>query len=209
MNKLIKALCLAIVLSIPAFAQTQTDFNKNEFYVGYSNQQVSDGNRATFDGIEAAYTRNINRWFGIRGMVSYAKSDRNFNGTLADPIIGNYNFQQMNIRSVANFLGGVQIKDNASKKRFKPFAYALAGVAVNRSTYKNLFCASASCPSSIPIFNNVTFRETGLAGAFGGGLDIKISKRIDFRAIQIDYNPIYTNGRVANNFRFGVGIVFK
>jgi hypothetical protein len=50
--------------------------------------------------------------------------------------------------------------------------------------------------------------ETGFGGAFGGGLDIKINDRIDFRAIQVDYNPVYTNRSFDNNVRIGVGIVF-
>src|SRR5687767_15484025 len=30
--------------------------------------------------------------------------------------------------------------------------------------------------------------ETGFSGVFGGGLDIRINDRVDFRAIQIDLN---------------------
>jgi hypothetical protein len=212
MNKLIKALCLSIVLGVSVFAQTQTqtdEYNKNEYYFGYSNQQSGSFQRSTFHGVEGSYTRNVSRWFGIRGTISYAKSDRTFVGTVTDPVNGSYNFQQTNSRSVANFLGGIQVKDNASKKRFKPFGYALGGVAVNRSTFKNLACASQNCPANVPLLNNFTFRDTGISGAFGGGLDIKITDKIDFRAIQADYNPIYSDARVDNNFRFGVGIVFK
>jgi hypothetical protein len=51
--------------------------------------------------------------------------------------------------------------------------------------------------------------ETGFAGAFGGGLDIKLSNRVDFRAIQVDYNPIKFDSGTQNNVRFGVGFVFK
>jgi hypothetical protein len=50
---------------------------------------------------------------------------------------------------------------------------------------------------------------TGFGGAFGGGLDIKVSDRIDFRVIQVDYNPVYTRSSFNNNVRIGVGIVFK
>lgn len=215
MSKLIKAFCLAVVLSVGVFAQTTAieDYNKNEFYVGYSNQQVGNANRSTFNGVEGSYTRNVSRYFGIRGTISYAKNDRTLAGTLTDPVTGPYNFQQTNRRSVYNFLGGVQIRDNASKKRFKPFAFALGGGAHNRNRFENLACVSTNtppnCPATTPVVNNQTFSDTGIAGAFGGGLDIKINDRIDFRAIQVDYNPIYSNSRVDNNFRFGVGIVFK
>jgi hypothetical protein len=210
MNKYIKAICLSIMLSVSVFAQTSTDdYNKNEFYVGYSNQQVSGGNRTTFHGFEGAYTRNVSRYFGIRGAVSGAYRNRLLQGTIPIQTGGSFTFQQDSKRSVYNFLAGVQIKDNASEKRLKPFAFALGGVAVNRSQYKNLACTSGNCPVTPPIANNVSFTDTGIAGAFGGGLDIRISDKIDFRAIQFDYNPIYSNTRVDNNFRIGIGIVFK
>jgi hypothetical protein len=239
MNKIITAICLSIVLSISVFAQTQaqtlteddknnppvgkstreiinqprvvlsSEYNKNEFYVGYSNQQIDTFGRTTFHGIQGAYTRNIHKWFGIRADFSYARSDRTFLFTLNNPAGGTYNVQQQNVRSVTQFLGGIQVKNNASTKRFKPFGFALAGVAVSRNTFKNLACVSSNCPATIPIFNNITFRDTSFSAAFGGGLDIKINDKIDFRAIQADYNPIFQNGTVNDNFRIGIGIIFK
>jgi hypothetical protein len=211
MNKFIKAVCLSIVLSVAVFAQNDADdeYNKNEYYVGFSHQQVDEGGRRNLNGFEGSYTRNIKRYLGIRGTVSGAFESTTLRGSIPNPPGGTFEFQQDFNRSVVNFLGGVQIKDNASKARFKPFAFALGGVAVNRSQFKNLACTSGNCPPTIPFPGNVTFTDTGIAGAFGGGLDIKINKKIDFRAIQVDYNPIYSNSRVDNNFRIGIGIVFK
>lgn len=227
MYKLFTAAIFALLFSFPALAQmseaaapvppvpsptsidTTTTYKKNEFYVGYSNQQVDTFGRSMFHGVQGAYVRNVSRWFGIRGDISYARKDNTIRGALPNPAGGTYEFQQDFKRSVANFLGGVQIKDNASTKRFKPFAFALGGVAVNTTRLSNLACTSGNCPTGIPIFNNAKFTDTGIAGSFGGGLDIKINDRIDFRAIQFDYNPVYSNTRVDNNFRFGIGFVFK
>jgi hypothetical protein len=211
MNKFIKALCLSFVLSVAVFAQTNDsdEYNKNEFYVGYSNQQVDAGSRRNLNGAEGSYTRNFNRWFGIRGTVSGAFENARLGGSLPNPAGGTYDFQQDFSRSVYNVLGGIQVKDNASKARFKPFAFALGGVGINRTRVKNLACTSGNCPTTIPLINNQTFTNTGFAGSFGGGLDIKINDKIDFRAIQVDYNPIFSGGGVRNNFRIGVGIVFK
>jgi hypothetical protein len=184
-------------------------YRKNEFYIGYSNQQVDTFGRTSFHGIQGAYVRNVHRWFGIRADLSYAVKNNTIQGSLPNPGGGTYQFRQDFDRSVANFLGGVQIKDNFSTKRFKPFAFALGGVAVNRTKLSNLACTSGTCPASVPIINNATFTDTGIAGAFGGGIDIKVTDRIDFRAIQVDYNPIYSNSRMDNNFRIGIGFVFK
>ena len=106
MNKLIKAICLSIVLSVAAFAQTDNtdEYNKNEFYVGYSNQQVEVGPRRTFNGFEVSYTRNVSRFFGIKADVSGAyrnsrTSSAFSNGTVVTP----FTADQKN--SIYNFLG--------------------------------------------------------------------------------------------------------
>ncbi|MGC2238741.1 MAG: hypothetical protein WA584_21480 [Pyrinomonadaceae bacterium] len=231
MYKLIKALSLSILLSIAVFAQTTTDtaarnnldngdsnkptadakrivvspdYNKNEYYVGYSNQQVNEFSRSTFHGFEVGYVRNVHRFFGIRGTVSGAFRNERFNGSFVTGTTTT-TFNVESKRRVYNFLGGVQIKDNASTSRFKPFGFAMGGVAVNTNHSFSTSCANCTT-SSIVFFDS---SDTGLAGSFGGGLDIKINNKIDFRAIQVDYNPIYSNTRVDNNFRFGIGIVIK
>lgn len=230
MYKLIKALSLSILLSISMFAQTTTgtvaknnfddadsksttgakqttsgsDYKKNEYYVGYSNQQVDDFSRSTFHGFEVGYVRNVHRFFGIRGTVSGAYKNENSSGSFADgTTTTTFSFQSK--RRVYNFLGGVQVKDNASTNRFKPFGFAMGGVAVNTNRGSSTFCAN--CTSASTVFFRSS--DTGLAGSFGGGLDIKINDKLDFRAIQVDYNPIYSNTRVDNNFRFGIGFVIK
>jgi hypothetical protein len=210
MHKLIKAFCLTIALSICAAAQSSgNDYKRNEFYVGFSHQQVDIGNSEGFNGFEASYVRNFHRYFGIKGDVSGAYKNRNFSSPVAFPATGatpTVGFE--NNRSVYNFLGGIQVKNNATEARFKPFGHALIGAAVNRSKTKNITCLS-NCTSFTLSTADFSFTDTGFAGAFGGGLDIKINEKIDFRVIQIDYNPIYSNSRVDNNIRFGAGIVFK
>ena len=204
MKKLIKALCLSAILSVGVFAQTSDDeYKKNEFYVGYSNQQIDGGNRVGFNGIEVSATRNFNRYFGIKGDVSAAYRSERFSSTFSNgTTVSTFSAKQSG--SVYNFLGGVQIKDNATTARFKPFAHALVGVAHTRSKLSDVACQGTNCPIA-----GFSFGDTGFGGAFGGGLDIKLNNRIDLRAIQVDYNPIYTSSSVDNNIRIGVGIVFK
>jgi hypothetical protein len=82
----------------------------------------------------------------------------------------------------------VQIKDNSKDKRIKPFAHFLLGVARQSVKYKE----------SGPIFFNALNLGTdkvtnnGFSWALGGGLDIRVHRRIDIRVIQLDYNPVRT-----------------
>lgn len=189
MNRLFFSIILIIFSSVFVFAQS-SDYHKNEYYVGYSNQQVNDLQSETFNGFEVSYTRNFSRYAGAKADFSAAYFKRT-------TVLGNVNIEDK--RSVYNILGGVQIKDNASRARIQPFAHLLVGAAHTRDRF--------ICP---PCFFPVDVRnKSGFAGAFGGGLDIKLSVKVRFRAIQADYNPIGVGGRVINNVRLGVGISFK
>jgi opacity protein-like surface antigen len=214
MKKYILAACLAAISSISAFAQTD-DYKKGEVYVGYSNNQVDSGadsgdtvesffdDRESFNGFEAAGVYNVSRYFGVKADVSGTYKNQNFSVPVATSptttITTNFDVK----RSVYNFLGGVQVKDNSNDTRFKPFAHALIGAGHARYSVKNVTCAGTICPT----FED-SGSETGLAGAFGGGLDIKATDKISIRAFQVDYNPIRINGDTSHNVRLGAGIVF-
>lgn len=214
MNKLFLAFCLTIISSVCAFAQT-TDYKKSEFFVGYSNGQVDTGansepgfeeffdDRLSFHGANVSGVYNVNRYVGIKGDVSGTFKTSKFSfpvttGTTTNTVA----FKTKS--SLYNFLGGIQVKDNASTGRLKPFAYALAGVGHGRVKVSNV-----TCPTGVDCSDFVGDSETGLAGAFGGGLDIRINDKIDFRAVKVDYNPIKFDSGTQHNVRIGVGIVFK
>ena len=139
-------------------------------------------------------------------------------------------------QSSYNYMGGIQFKDNSTKKKIKPFAHVLLGISQQSTSYKDLEDGSNRTiyfPNGGDKISN-----SGFAMAFGGGLDIHVSKRIDIRVIQFDYNPVFLKNKkllsvgdprtlnffiVPNlvsiqdvtidkfrqdNFRFGAGIVF-
>jgi opacity protein-like surface antigen len=215
MKKLISAFCLTIMTSVFAFAQTTTDYKKSEFFVGYSNNQVDTGadsgdgveeffdDRRSFHGFNVSGVANVSRYFGIKGDVS--GTYRNDRFTI--PVTTGTTTQNVGFKlnsSLYNFLGGVQVKDNASTGRVKPFAYALVGAGHGRVKVKDV-----TCPTGVDCSDFTSDSETGLAGAFGGGLDIRVNDRVDFRAIKVDYNPIRFDGGTQHNVRIGVGVVFK
>jgi hypothetical protein len=219
MNKLFLAFCLTVVSSVFAFAQTTTDYKKAEFYVGYSNNQVDTGansntgnaardffnDRVGFHGFEVAGVANVSRYVGIKGDISGGYKRENFTTTFGTGASANtVNVETKN--SIYNFLGGVQIKDNSTEARVKPFAHILGGAGHVRFKVDRITCSNASANCS----NLITSEsETGLAGAFGGGLDVRLGNRVDLRLIQVDYNPVRLEGSTSHNFRFGIGLNFK
>lgn len=212
MKKFILVVTLTIVSTVCALAQSNDNYKKAEFFIGYSYGQADAHfsnipgvyrERTGLNGFNASAVYNLSRYFGIKGDVSGTYNNAQIT-TPAVVLTGTpatiLTFDSKN--SLYNALGGVQIKDNASEKRFKPFAHALIGAAFRKNSTDPLVCVGTIiCPGSTS--------ETGLAGAFGGGLDIRINSRVDFRAVQLDYNPIKFGGRVDDNFRVGIGIVFR
>jgi opacity protein-like surface antigen len=214
MRKLLFLAVLIVGSASMAFAQT-TDFNKVEFFGGFSHNRVDTGiddsepelsdiinEREGFNGFNTSITGNISRYVGLKGDFSghYKKKTIPLGGSTASFDLDS---------SVYNFLGGVQIKDNATDAgSFKPFAHALVGAARvrNKVDFSNNFCV-AIFPS--PCVTDFTDSETGFAAAIGGGIDIRVSKRVDFRAIQFDYNPTRVFDATQHNFRIGVGLVFR
>jgi hypothetical protein len=194
-------------------AAQSADYKKFEVFAGYSHNRVDTGigandddiddfldEREGFHGFNVSATGNVTRYIGFKFDVSgHFKSRSVPFGTIA---------RAADIDSqIYNFLGGVQLKDNSTDVTFKPFAHALVGLGHVRAkvNFSNDFCIAIS-PSPCPV--DSTESENGFAGAFGGGIDIRASDKIDIRVIQIDYNPMRVSGTTLHNFRFGVGIVF-
>lgn len=219
MKKIILALCLTAISGLTAVAQNSDDYKRSEFYVGYSNGQVDTGvdvennneveeffdERATFHGFETAGVYNFSRYVGLKGDISGTYNKKNFSASV--PVTGGTSTVSFDAdSSLYNFLGGVQVKDNANEGRFKPFAHALVGAGHARVKVRNLVCPTGvDCTG----FEDTT-SETGLAGAFGGGIDVRINDKFDFRAVQVDYNPLkFKDSSVQHNFRFGIGLVIK
>jgi len=200
MGRFIFSAMLVVACTAVGFAQSD-EYKKIEVYGGYSHNRVDDGgafsDRAGFNGFNTSVTGNITKYVGLKFDLS-----------------GHYNKQTIPLfaptsqlkfdSSLYNFLGGVQLKDNASEGTFKPYAHALVGAAHTRN--KGTF--SGACAAIVPTpCPNFDFSDTGLAGALGGGLDIRLNSRFDIRVIQADYNPTRINDITRHNFRIGAGIV--
>lgn len=194
-----------------SIASAQSDeISKGEFFAGYSINRVDFGGSddpdipdeinegRNFQGFNASGVYNFSKYVGLKADVS--GHYKNFGAT-----VPGFTNQPKIKASLYNFLGGVQIKNNSKERKVKPFVHALVGAGVIRSKLNDSFCQEAfgtACPSE--------FRdsETAFSMAFGGGLDIRASRRVSFRVFQVDYNPLRKDGATTSNVRFSFGIVF-
>lgn len=229
MKRLLTLAVLVLLIAPAALAQSD-DYRKLEFFGGYSalnfdnlggdtdNPGINDllSEKNTLRGFNAALTYNFNRYFGVKGDWSLHLREDNFSRPAGSGTIDT---------TVQNFLGGIQIKDNSKDgPRFKPFGHALFGVANQK--------IDVDSPQLPAVFGISDFHvnETSFAMAFGGGIDIKLTDRIDVRAVQVDWNiikrgdqqlgivlvptplqtvgqPFVLPGTRQDNLRLGIGIV--
>jgi opacity protein-like surface antigen len=176
--------------TVPAAPSPSDEYKKWEFFGGYSalnfdnlggdtdNANVNDvlGEKNTLRGFNLSITRNFHKYFGVKFDYSLYLREDNFSRPAGSGTIDT---------TVQNFLGGIQIKNNLEDgPRFKPFAHALFGFANQK-----IDVDSPQLPAVLGI-SDFSVNETSFAMAFGGGIDIRLNKRIDIRAGQIDWNII-------------------
>ena len=216
MRKLILLVVLITCPALPAPAQSSDDNNRFEVFGGFSHNRVDTGGpgdglafagdeeHTGFNGFNASVVGNLSRYAGLKLDVSghfKREADAGFS-ICVDATTGGVCFSPRSKASLYNFLGGVQLKDNAKGGRAKPFAHLLVGAAHAKVTFDNSACLEALGFACL-----TDQSETGIAGAVGGGLDIRLSDRLDFRAVQLDYNPTHLGSQTQHNFRVGIGVV--
>ena len=195
MRKLFMA-ALLIAATAP-FTFAQTDYNKVDVGVLFSHNRVDTGfddpsqnfigDREGFNGVEGFVKGNISRYVGLKGSYSFNRKSFDISDGVTTVDVD---------ADIHQFLGGVEFKDNAKETKVKPFAHVMAGAAHTR----------AEANSTLVSFEE---SETGFAGVVGGGIDFKLSDRVDLRAIQFDYNPNRAEGQTSHNFRIGIGLIFR
>jgi opacity protein-like surface antigen len=204
MRKLILMALFVFATAPFTFAQSTDDYNKVDVFVGFSHNRVDTGisnedpelddfidEREGFNGFNASVAGNVSRYVGLKGDYSFHRKSfsESFGGVTANVDA-----------DLHQLFGGVQFKDNNKETKVKPFAHLMAGFA------RASFDASVT---GVPGFVGSNESETGFAGIIGGGIDIRVSERVDFRAIQFDYNPTRLGDATQHSFRIGVGVVFR
>ena len=183
----------------PAGSESET---RATIFGGYSYLR---NNSNGFSGWEGQGTFNLNRYLGVTADVSGARVTP-FSFSALGFSAGTY--QHLN-----NYLFGPTV--TATVGRSAVFAHALFGEAR----------ASLGAGVGIPIIGGISTDITSanaFAMAFGGGVDIGLTRHLAIRAVQVDYLRTQFNatdalttglssslGNRQNSFRFSSGIVFR
>ena len=195
------------------------ELKQMDFSIGFSWRRAALGvNDKTAILNTAALRNQLNKTEdfgkGFNATASYnfsdklgAKVDFSFNANARNLFVGNNNTKVLLRERLTTILGGVETKDNTKTRGLRPFAHALAGIAMARTRTPKVGCstafgANAVCPERL---NDTNF---GLAAAFGAGLDVKLSRGFALRLLQVDYMPMRLNGRTNHGMRMSAGIVF-
>ena len=253
-RRLLLLTLLVVACAPPAFAQGSSDYSKLEVYGGYSfgrfksttetssftdpsgakttfsdlcSQQTGEQvglnfqnyfcKRRAFNGFDASVTYNLSRYIGVKFDVTGHFKKEQFVDVFPTPG-GPVTFTLTTRERLYNFLGGLQVKDNSKEARVKPFGHILVGAARYRSRIRQ----------SVDVFPEFDFfvedQVTSFAMKVGGGLDVRISSRVDLRLFEFDYNPVFardrdfktlegplafdSTGKTAHNYTIGFGLVF-
>jgi len=209
------ALLLCSTLVVSAQNTKPDEYPKVEVFVGYSALGEANGRGISFGpnsnvganftakaGFETSIIRNFSKRFGIKGDFSAHFNNESASGpvTACTPLCTTAT-QGFQLKTrVYNFLAGPEFKAR-NRTRFTPFAHVLGGVAHTSATF--------TTPG--PTFNLLLKKsDNSFAMALGGGLDIRASKRVSFRA-QMDYNPVFVNDSASGTrdlVRLSLGILF-
>jgi opacity protein-like surface antigen len=213
-------LCAPLLLAQKA---SENQFPKIEFSGGYlyvgefpynvfrfpigNGAVVLENDFGTRRGFALSFTRNLNRRIGFRGEFSaqfhHEQGTGNFIvlcGTGTCPVS-----QPIELTpKLFNFLGGPEIKFR-NHTRFTPLVYGLFGLAHTTATFST---------SGTALNLNLLTTETGFSMAYGGGVEVRISRRFSVRT-SVDFNPKWVgrddNGarQAQKDLRGFIGVVFR
>lgn len=199
-KSLLAVAALVVLFTLAAAAQ---DYPKFEVPVGFSFVNVHPNQAAltSFNifGGGGGFVYNVTPLIGIKadfmGYTQGSGQKLTQNGQYLGNVSGN----------LFTYMFGPQFKKHSGK--FQPFGEALFGAA-HSNLDANICKLEGSCGSG-------SGNNNGFAMEFGGGLDIPLTKSIQFRPVEVDYvGTHFGSNHVANysawqaNFKYVAGVNF-
>jgi outer membrane protein OmpA-like peptidoglycan-associated protein len=176
-------------------------------YLGYDYVRFNSATNVpafSANGGSGQFIYKFNHWLGAVADLG-AVNNQNLAGIHADT-------------TIANFLFGPRITFSRHHSRFQPFGEVLFGgvYATTSVAVSGLEVVNPLVPVVNPL--QVTARvgasQTAFAMVAGGGLDIRVSRHVTFRPIEVDYyltrlQNLRTDGdNNQNNIRYSGGVTF-
>jgi hypothetical protein len=193
---MMKLLLLVLILPFAALTASAQEAPRVEVFGGYSFARADlAGASANLHGLAGSVTYNFDNFLGVKADFSGHTGSKTI-FVPADPA-GTVPFDLR--PSDFTFLFGPQMTYR-KKQTIIPFGHVLLGGV-------NPINASQTGTSTSVTF--VDGSDTGFGLAFGGGLDVKLSKRVALRIVQADYLLAFTEGDTQNNIRLSTGLVFR
>jgi opacity protein-like surface antigen len=187
-------LTLLILFSATASALAQ-ESPKVEVFGGFSylRDDLDQGLLRDARGWNISANYNLNNFLGVKADFSGHHGERAY----VDPLEV-FKEKENNF----TFLFGPQFSYRKNE-RVVPFAHVLLGA--RRSKYSWEF---TDIVSGAPTGDG-EFSDNAFTAAFGGGVDLKLTKRWAVRLVQADYLLTRFYGNTQNNLRIGTGFVFR
>jgi outer membrane protein OmpA-like peptidoglycan-associated protein/opacity protein-like surface antigen len=196
MKRCISVIGAAVLFLSVAAAQDWPRFETSLDYTGTRFDSATNVRAFNANGGSGDFAYNFNRWLG--GVIDLGAVH---NGNVLDS-------------TVANYLAGPRI--TVHRGSIMPYFQVLAGGAYATASIAVPLTATTQDAGVIPPGTTIraTRQENAFALTAGGGLDIKISKHVSFRPIQVEYfltrlpNFHTFNDNTQNNIRYSAGVNF-
>ena len=161
------------------YSYMRTDLSSPFFYATAPTPAASNGTFTT-NGWQASITEKATDWLGLT---------QEFGGNYGNKNILGYD----NHFSTFSILSGPRFYYQGLKG-ITPFVHALFGYEQTEATVKGTTAKATS---------------SSYAMAFGGGVDVKVTRSVAIRLFQADYYRPQAFGTSQNDLRFSTGIVFR
>lgn len=195
-----RLLLISGFLLLLPFSAAAQEAPRAELLGGYSYFRAEGG--GNLHGWNASVSGNLNRWFGLVADFGGHYGEASTRIVIDQPGFPTFSAEVEADARIHTFLAGPRFSYRQTET-LTPFAHVLFGAARAQAE------GSVSLSGVDTITVDFDESDTAFALAVGGGLDVKLSRRVALRLVQADYVMTRFNSDTQNNARLSVGLVFR
>jgi opacity protein-like surface antigen len=201
---------LLLILLFVTLSTRAQEVPKVDVFGGYSYVRADLGDdfgnlSGNLHGWNGSVTYNFDRLLGIKADFSGQTGGK----TVSIPITGSLATTQFDTRpSYLSFLFGPQLTYR-KKEKVTPFGHILLGGVMRKARFPIGATQTIDPTTTTTSVSFIEESDIGFGVAFGGGMDVRLSKRASLRAFQVDYLLSRVSGGTQSNIRVGTGLVLR